>query len=93
MIKRKTKSTEINKTNCYYSVSTSSSLNFCRKEENKIIPQMLTTCRRLLHQVLNVCVQLLVVDFQVDQPLWTKERYKRISPMSIKNSLMSYDLT
>ena len=37
MIKRKTKLTKINKTNCYYSVSTSSSLNVSRKKENKLI--------------------------------------------------------
>ena len=53
---------------------------------------MLKTCRRLLHQILNVCVQLLVVDFHIDQPLWTKERYKRISLMSIKNYLFLHDL-
>ena len=53
---------------------------------------MLKTCRRLLHQILNVCVQLLVVDFHIDQPLWTKERYKRISLMSIKNYLFLHEL-
>ena len=53
---------------------------------------MLTNCHRLLYQILNICAQLFVVDFHVDQPLGTKEKYKKISLMSIKNSLFLHDL-
>ena len=93
------------KTNWHYSVNTSLKLawnsspcdlisfkNVSRRQEKNSFPQILTTCHRLLHQVLNVCAQLFVVDFHIDQPLWTKEKYKRIFQMSIKNSVFLRDL-